>query len=168
MITNYNSDLTKELVDSGKLQQSSQSIPTEFNDKISFVCDVNPRNARLCKILSSSPFKTASGILTNFTAPTDRDTFITSITAGILKSATCDIATATPIVVSITTDGLTRDIITFPSETLTAQNMIINQTFNPAIKIDRGSAITVSGTFAAGSLMRTCNVIGFQINNINA
>lgn len=116
---------------------------------------------RPCHIVRHST-QTASGAATVFTTPTDRDFFLTYLNIGMTKDVTCDIASGA-ISASGTTDGVSRVILGLPVLTLTAERAQGTINFNPAIKIDRNTGLTLGGTFTAGSCVRTITIGGFIV-----
>lgn len=166
MATIYNSELLKELKDGGKLQQSRDIIPTQLADKIVPVMEVNPKLMRRCNVLRSGS-SAVSGSISLYTTPTDRDFFLTSLHLGIIKDAACDIATGA-VNLGITVDGTARNFISIPVITLTAQNIVRDVAFCTPIKVDRGTSISITGTYTAGVMSRTGGLSGFYSDNPNA
>ena len=166
MATIYNSDLTKELILGGRLQVSRDIIPSQLAEKVVPVMEVNPKLLRVCYVVGGRNDST-TGLKTVYTTPSDRDFYLTSIHLSLIANAACDIATG-GVNVTATVGGASKMIIGIPIITLTAQSGNQAITFDTPIKIDRNVAITVSGTFTAGVLVRTCTITGYFVDNSNA
>jgi len=121
--------------------------------------DINPRYASFSKTAGS----VTTGNAAIYTTPLDKDTYITSITVGYIKDATCDTATSISNGVFTVIDGLTTYIVPVPCLTLTAQSYNFNVVFPYPMKIDRGVAVVFSGSYTAGSCARVANITGFWI-----
>jgi len=165
MATIYNSDLSKELIEGAKIQTSFDSIPNQLAEKVVPVMEVNPKLLRRIDFIKSAT-KSVTGAST-FTSLTDSDVMITNLNVGMIKDVVCDAATGS-IEVTIITDGVSKAIASIPIITLTAQNQIMCINFNPPIKMDRNTTFSLSGTYAAGVMVRNYTLSGYQIINPRA
>lgn len=166
MATIYNSDLTREVRDGAKIQQSRESIPSQLADKIVPVMEVNPKLLRRARSLASLA-RSTTGTGTVMTASSNKTTILTGLTAGFIKTATCDVATG-DINVYTTIGGASVALLRLPVLTLTAQEQNVSIQFSTPIEIDLGATIVFSGTFTAGSLVRTAVVYGYEVDNPNS
>lgn len=166
MATNYNSELSKEFTEGGKIQISRDRIPTEFAEKVVPVMEVNPKFFRRINILSTSN-KPTTGANTAYTTPTDRDFFLTNVQFSLIKDSTCDQATGT-VTLTSTQDGVSKTIVAIPVITLTAQSESIQVNFPYPIKLDRGVIVTTTATYTVGVMVRQTNLQGYTVDNINA
>lgn len=103
---------------------------------------------------------TGSGAVTVYTTPTDKDFYICSGYYSISKDATCDSASG-PISITYVQDGQTMILLQVPIITLTAQTLTTTTCFPYPIKCDRGTNISMVGTFTAGAMTRVSGVSGF-------
>lgn len=169
MVTkNNNSNLTKEIIDVGKIQSSTDFTPSEFAEKILYVCDVNPKHSRITNIVRNSAPAT-SGTVTVYTTPSGagQEFYLTSIQLGMTKDATCDAAIGS-VQVTATIGGISRGLIGIPILTTTAQSHVISITYKDPIKIDSNVAIAVSGSYSLGLMARYVTLHGFQVDNAGA
>lgn len=107
-----------------------------------------------------------SGTGTLYTTPSDKDFYICSAALAVIKDATCDVSIGS-IAISITTGGLSQNILMIPVLTTTAQSGEINITFPFPIKCDRNSAVTLTGTYAAGLMSRSASIAGYVDNTLS-
>lgn len=162
---NFNSDLTKELVRAGRLQVN-QGVPSQILPTIQPTIEVNPKLMRILNAVRGNRSVT-SGTLSIMTTPTDREFYLTSIGVSYVKDATCDAVTGR-FDVFVVIDGATQVLHAFPVLTTTAQSDSWFLSFPFPMKIDKGTGITMSGSFTAGNLIRTGEAIGFFVENTNA
>lgn len=106
---------------------------------------------------------TASGASNNVWAatPSDKDFYLCRAQVNFLKNATCDVADGT-LLLQATIDGAIVQLARYSILTLTAQEINSEIVFNPPIKLDRNTAITLNqGTFTAGKFTRCGTISGF-------
>jgi len=163
----YNSDLSKELVDGAKIQIAVDGIPSEIAEKVVPVMEVNPKMFRRTNICVGTS-KVVTATLLAYTTPTDRDFFLTSVDIGMIKDATCDQATGTININGVSENGTTCIFAQIPVIVTTAQSEQVNSLFIPPMKLKRGSAINISGTYTAGLMSRTTVIKGYTVENITA
>ena len=158
---------SKEVVDkiSEELKvQPAIEIPRELAKQIQLTYDVGAEDIiQEEESLSDATARTATGTFIGFTTPTGRDFFMTNLNVSILKDVACDITTG-EIIVAIRVGGKVITITSFPITTLLVQSATQNLVFPHPIKLDRGSTITMAGTFTAGALIRSLSVQGFLRN----
>jgi len=82
--------------------------------------------------------KSATTATTIYTTPTDKDFYLTSLYLSVAKDAA---QTGTSASITAIIDGVTVNLLSFISITLTASEVADNIVFNTPIKIDRGTAI---------------------------
>jgi len=102
----------------------------------------------------------ATGSLTPYTTPTDKDFYLTAIGLSYSKNVTCDVATGN-VQLNITVDGASVAVIALAMQTLTAQDGTAYISFPIPIKVDRGTAITGTNSYTAGAMRRTGVVVGY-------
>lgn len=141
------------------LQQQSGIDPSQ--DQIVLVGEVNPRLLKACDV-NAAGNSSATGSVTVYTTPSDRDFYLTGIQYSMIKDATCDAATGT-IQVGGTVNGQSVAFLRKAIITLTAQSADITREFTRPILIDRGTAISMTATFTAGAMSRGCCITGFTL-----
>jgi hypothetical protein len=163
----YNSELSHEIRDGAKIQQSVDGIPSELADKVIPVMEVNPKLLRVIDVVRNAT-ATPNSNTTIYTTPTDRDFFLTTAQLAYVKDATCDIASGVGPRISVTMFGetTTRGILESAVITLTADSQIISIAFPRPIKLARGSAITGDrgAAFTVGNLVRSFSITGYTTN----
>lgn len=100
----------------------------------------------------------ATGTVTAYTTPTDKDFFLTGIFFSFDKNATADNTTFT---ISATQDGEVKTLISVLSLTTTARQIAQYIPFEKPFKVDRGTAIQHTATFTAGAMSRSVIVHGY-------
>lgn len=156
---------SKEVIDKISEQlkiQPSIVIPRVLGKDIQLVFDVNSEDIidNPQALSSGSGLKSTTGTLVALTTPTGRDYFLTKIDAGYVKDVVASNATGA-FTINVTIGGRSVVVGSFPVITLLAQQDHLNITLIPPIKLDRATSITMTGTFAAGVVVRTLNVAGF-------
>lgn len=163
----YNSNLTKELVDVGKLQVSRDKIPNEFADKIIPVVDVNPKHARITNFIL--PVTASNSASTSVhTVDSNKETYITDLQLSLSKDAA---AVAVIFYVTVQPDYTTTDtaIFYFNALTLTAEQCINGSLHlkNP-IRLKKGSQIYLKANNATGNFRLDGCIFGYTIENSSA
>lgn len=150
---------SKEVIDkiSDNLKvQPSMMIPRALAKDIQLTYDVNPtRVIDLVRIGSAVDSASA----TVHTASTEKDTFITGFCLTMIKDVSA-VSAATDLRVII--GGATRQIAIITGLTLTVQNETITGNFAMPIKIDRGSAITLTHSNATASVKGSAIIYGYE------
>lgn len=129
-----------------------EPAPNELGRTCVPVMDMTPRFHRTG--LSFVTSQTTTGTFTLHTASTTRETSLTSLQFGIAKDATCDIATGN-VAFNAVINGVTTSIMRLAVLTLTAADAFNTLTFPDPILIDKGSIVTMTGTFTVGLCSRT-------------
>lgn len=168
MATIYNSDLSNEIREGAKIQTSRDNIPSQLGQTVVPVMEVNPKLLRYVNFGGSSSTGTSAGTASASAADPNNDFFVTGITIGIVKDATCDNGNGV-VSGTVTISGLAMSLVSIPVLTLTAQSLVVSQSFNPPVKIDRNTAVRGSApTFTVGSCRFSISVAGFkQYNSLN-
>ena len=156
----YNSDLTKNIVDGAKLMTGSDVVPSELAEKVIPVLDVTPDFHRFCN-LSDGSAGTTNANLTIFTAPTDRDFYMTNLQVCYMANATAD---NTYHIVSVVIDGIRRNLIYLIKLSLTADTQSVVLNYKIPIKLTRGSTVLMENNFTVGSVAKAGAVTGYTIN----
>ncbi len=165
MVKIYNTSLFNELTEAGRIQTSVDKIPNEFAEKVIPVCEVNPKVLRTLNVVNGAN-SVATGNLTAFTTPTDKDFYLDYIALGSDKNVTCDVATGRVYVQVTNYTGQASIICSLPVLTLTAESANIFICFPKSLRLQRNSTIVVAGkTFTAGAMAVTVNYGGYIIDN---
>lgn len=142
-------------------RQVSEGVPS-----YSVVLNANPKDYRTATVLASSN-PTTSGTVTVLTSSSIRETFISGLVLAINANATCDIATG-QIAVNVVINGKSQVLAAIPVITTTAQNINNEYQIYPAVKVDKNSAITVTGTYTLGTMSRVVVLHGYEVESNEA
>lgn len=167
MAVNRNSNVAEEIRDVLKLQQNVDGNISNVAGQIIPVVDVNPKHARIVNVCQRLT-KTTTGDGTVYTTPSDKDFYMTNLQLSFIKDAACDAATGNLSVTAFLPDGSNPFLLSMPIITLTAQQSQGFFNFSAPVLLKKGSAIVSTGSFTAGALSRTVNVIGYTVDNPKA
>lgn len=161
----HNSEVITGIQRAAKIQSGSDSIPRVLASQVIPSIEVNP-------ILTKEAFikvgyDSTSGSITLYTTPTNQDVYVTAAYLSIIKNAACDVATG-PCSLSVVINGATVQLLRLPLITLTAQEQSISISFPHPIKIDRGTSVSVAGSFTAGVYLRAAGISAFADETSNA
>jgi hypothetical protein len=95
---------------------------------------------------------------TIYTTPSDKDFYLTNCAISVTKDAT---STSTGSDIQVTINGVTFQILTLATLTLTAQNMSNSMDFSNPIKIDRGTPIQILNATNVANVRAVGNIVGF-------
>ena len=161
----HNSELTKEIIDGAKINVALESVPARLSDSVVAVMETNPKLLRRINLIRGSS-SVATGSITLFTTPADTDFYISELNMSFIKDVVCDTATGA-ITITATIDGVARNIAGISTIILTAQSGNLVIPFPLPLKVDRGVAITMNGTYTAGVMSRFCSIAGYVVQNSN-
>lgn len=164
MATIYNTDLSKEIQQAGKIQVSRDKIPTEFAEKVIAVAEVNPKLLKIVDICRDAT-ATNAVVATIFTTPTDKDFYLTNAQLSIIKDVTSTSATS---YIDCVINNVTTTLLSIPSFTLTVQNQTTSVNFRFPLKIDRGTSIRVLNGTNVANISAAGNIQGYLDYNIKA
>jgi len=159
----HNTETIKEVIDGGKIQTSSDVVPTQLADKIVPVMEVNPKLLKTVNIVRYANATNPASATTIYTTPTNQDFYLTGATINSIKTATSDLSTGVFTSLQVVINGATQRLFSANGITLTAQEHNVNMVFSPPIKIDRNSVINMAAQSApaAGTYSRTGAIYGF-------
>lgn len=161
MATIYNSDLTKGLINSAKLQTSKDKVPNQIADKVVPVIEVNPKLLRTCNILRYGSATTTGATI--YTTPSDQDFYLCGASVSVIKDVT---SASTSSYLQITPeDGLTQRVLLISGITLTAQDDSISVDFSRPILLKRSSTIAVGNSSAVGNIKTDASIWGYTVDN---
>lgn len=141
--------------------QTSEGFPSQLADKVVPVMEVNPKLLRIAEICKSTGGSTSP--ITVYTTPTDTDFYITGATFNCVQDVTSDNIGSS---LNITVNGVSVKPLYFSALATTA-GQFQNQTtsFNPPIKVDKGTTITVSHSGTAGITRLAVCIYGYNVYN---
>ena len=143
---------------SEKIKESNLGIlPNQLSDRIVPIIEVGKN---IDEYISETAESTTTGLITAFTTPSSKDFYLVSCFMSFVKDVTCDLASSS-LNVSATINGKTIRIIRMPPLTLTAERDFSSISLSTPIKLDRGTTVTLGGTFTAGNMVRSLGVHGF-------
>jgi hypothetical protein len=164
----YNTELFTELKDGVRLQQLTDTIPSQLADKVVPVMEVNPKLLRVINWIKPFNYTATSTSVSLLVADATKDYYITNVDMGLVKDATCDRLIG-EWYITATINSVSTVICSIPTLALTAQTSSINLMFPIPIKIDRGTAITLgSFTYTAGLSCRAVSIKGYTVDNPKA
>ncbi len=163
----YNSELSKGIVESARLQQNRDIIPNQLAEKVVPVMEVNPQILRKSKgipLLLTGLVNTTSATI--FTSDSIKKTYLTGATLSMIKDAT---STATDMGIQFTNaDSTVCKICRMAGITLTADSKENSITFDKPIEIKRGSNIVLTSDTNVANIVLRASLFGFEIDNSNA
>lgn len=146
--------IPNNFVSTMKLDQGS--TPNEASEKIVLTFDY--ANVKFCDIVRNVA-RTATGVSTIYTTPTDQDFYLSSVSVQLIADATND---STSGFVRATIGGASRFFLITKFAT-TATQSAMQWNLPVPIKIDRGTNITVEYTSTAGAMNVNGTIVGFTI-----
>lgn len=150
------SEVVKHYQDTAGLNALSDFTSLSIGQNIAPTLDLNQKYTTH----AIEAYSASTGSITVYTTPTDRDYYLTSVSLGFIKSAACDVTNGA-LSLLVYVNSRQSAIIRIPVLTLTAQNGYIALSFPHPIKVDRGTSITILGTFTVGDYLRTATITGF-------
>lgn len=103
--------------------------------------------------------------VTIFTTPSDKDFYLDSAQLSVVKDATSDSLLST---ISVTVQGVARQILILRGLTLTAQSAQSAISFPKPILIDRGTAITATNNTATANISASGCITGHTVETISS
>jgi len=121
---------------------------------VSLVYPIQKKYSDIVRSVSTN----ASAGATLLTTPSDKDFYLTALSISYVKDAASD-----NVLVSLTcyTGGGFRYLVTLQNPTLTASSRELTLSFPYPIKVDRGTIISVNGTFTVGTILKYGMISGF-------
>lgn len=157
MKTINNAELVNEARKAVALNANIDIPPSQVGDAVQFVCEVNPRLTRYANIARSG--YTNAGNSTIYLTPIDRDFFLTF--AAISQDKAIGESQTNASLSVNTEDGRTCQIVGVPGITLTAEHDKMTATFNPPLKLQRNSQVTITKVAANGNVYGS--IVGFEV-----
>lgn len=162
MATIYNSELTAELIQAGKLQVARDKIPSEIAEKVVPVIDVNPKHARICNLVKrQSIVNSASGII--YSVPSSKKTFICGYSLSVIKDVTS--TSDRSKINCYLPSGEAITIAEITGITLTPQEQTITATINPPLELQPGTNIDLTNSTNVANINTSGIIWGFEVLN---
>ena len=141
---------------SNEIRQQGTDVIKKIQDTIIPVYPIHKKYADN----SFGIFSTTTADATVFTTPVDRDFYISSAHLSIVKDVVCDNVTCY-FYAKVNSKNLIMLSFLTPTTTITAEQS--NASYPFPIKVDRGTAIVLSGAFTAGTMTKYAFITGFLI-----
>lgn len=161
----YNSELTKEIREGGKIQISRDSIPTQLAEKVVPVMEVNPKLLRKCSILATAT--NTSTTATVITLDSNKDFYLCGGNLSVIKDVTSP-STFSAIIVSPVELANNLAFLSIAGITLTPQSETMAIDLARPIQLKRGSAISLTNTSATANVLSRCSIWGYYDESSNA
>jgi hypothetical protein len=132
--------------------QTNQEISNEVLDYITPTIEIRPRLNFFLQDQTSLTTKTI------FTTATDKDTYVTNLTLGVIKDVTSTSAFSRLLA---TVGGVVQALARIPSQTLTPQSEIVSINFNYPLKLDRGTSIQITNSTDVANISCSATIAGY-------
>lgn len=130
-------------------------VPNQTSDKVVLTYDYS--NAKYCDIVRrAAAVNSTSGTI--YTTSTDEDFYLCGASLSVIKDAT---STSIASQIRVIIGGGTYQILDIAGITLTAATGSQTITFNPPLKIDRGSSILVTNSTNVANVSADACIFGF-------
>jgi len=96
-----------------------------------------------------------------YTAPTNRDFYLTSLFIAYEKDVNCDCTSI--YILTATKSGANVNLLLLPTLTLTASRNSASIYFNKPLLINRGANIVLTGAFTVGAMAKSGMITGFTV-----
>lgn len=147
-----------------KINTAIEMVPNNLSEDVVSTIESNFNLVKPVNIYKNIG-STATGTDIVYSIPTNQDFYLTGLSLFIQENVTSD-NTATYI--SATINGASVRLISFRKLTLTASTVFGHRDFSRPIKIDRGTNITVTNSFAAGAATKEASICGYTDDSSNA
>lgn len=138
------------------IEAGIDAVPQYTAGQVVPVFDIQPKNCTVQRHYT----KSSTGTQAIYTTPTDKDFYLTHASLASTNSALWD---GSLTYISITQDGATRLILILYQLTTTAGTQSTSISFPYPIKVDRGTAINLVMSFAAGTQSVGCTIGGYVL-----
>jgi hypothetical protein len=160
MVTINNSDLTKELVEGGKIAIAKEQVPTQLADKVVPVMEVNPKLFRRINISASI---TADG--TVYTTPSNKEFYLTNISLSASNKTASQDSLCT---MTVTPKGYPATVVCYTNFSTSALNDVgdgnMNVNFNVPMLLEKSTNLVLASTNCS---YRRCFIAGYEVFNTN-
>lgn len=153
MVKHYNTSIAE---DAARILNSKQG--QFLGDDVTGPVAVIPIQ-RFCNIVRAGS-SAATGAVTVYTTPSDKDFYLVGATLQIQENATSD-NTSTSLRCFI--DGVLQNLINIRKLTTTATTDSEVLMLPIPIKVDRNTVISISNSFTVGSATKAASIIGYTV-----
>lgn len=155
MIQINNQEMKKAFSDSTKTQLMQQ-VAIVDNSKVIPIVDISPIKYKTSVSKRGEAINSTSGTI--YTTPTIGDFYLTSAQLSYIKDAT---STSLTTGVRITQGGVVVQILSLNQLTLTAGYDSVSLSFNPPLKVDRNTSITVNNSTNVANISACATISGY-------
>jgi len=160
MVENQNKKVLNELSEKTKVSDLAQ-LPNNIANSIQPVIEVGKN---IDQFYIESATSNSSGVSVLFTTPADQDFYLTSVQLSYHKDGACD---STVCQFNATPKGRAQEqILKTRSLTLTAKSETAFMSFPVPILLERGSQVSITGTYTAGAMNFGGSATGFTVDTL--
>jgi len=134
--------------------------PKSLSNQVVPVFNVNPKDYRVINVIKDVASVT-TGDSTVYTTPADKDFFLSSYILSTQADVTAD---STFVKLQIIQDGTAKIIALMRKLTLTTFSGVVSMNLMNPIKVDRGTAITITQTFTVGASTVGAVICGYELD----
>lgn len=159
MVEIQNSKITDKLGE--KIKESNlNALPRTLANSIQPVIDIGEN---IDQYFADESQNSASGSVTVFATPSDKDFYLNSCTLQNIKDATSDNVS---VDLRATINGGIVFLLRIAGITTTAQVRDLTVSFPTPIKIDRGTNISIQQAFTVGVSVSSSSISGFSVDTL--
>jgi len=137
----------------------SEGFPTVLNPTVQAIIDMTPRKNRIATIVRAGSNNNSDTTL--YTTPTDKDFYLTFASLHWAKDVT---ATSVFVTLKVTVGGVEQNLLMLGHFTVTAMNLTVTEgRFDPPIKLDRGTPITVDQNTTTANTKAGGSIVGYTV-----
>ena len=151
-----NRKVIERIEDEAYLNPSDEETPKQLASHIQPVLISNEKD--IINIVKNQAISNSvSGNI--YTTPEDKDFYLCGAVLGVVKDGT---STSTETSLRVMINGKTVRLIVIPTLTLTAERETVGINFNPAIKIDRNTTITMNNSSSTANISNSASIWGYE------
>lgn len=161
MVTINSQELKRAFSDSTKSQLVEQ--PNQIDNRIVIpTIDITPRNHAVVNLVKHGNASNATSS-TVFTTDTKKETYVTAAVLSVTKDATAT-STVTTIQVIPESTNVAANLLHITGLTLTAQSDCMSLSFNPPIKLAKGSNVTITNSTNVANVNARATIVGYEVD----
>jgi len=138
------------------IQLGTEQPPSEIGGGVNLVYPINQKYTSVFY----EKVQTLSASTSIYTTPTDKDFYLTYLTLSVVKDAANDNTVTT---LSASNRGVATRLCSLQFLTTTQATDHLELIFPYPIKLDRGTSISIVGSFAAGTMTKVASIGGFLV-----
>jgi len=151
----FNNTINKSMSDTFNLKGESTD---EILDNIVPVVIVEPK----VDIVIGSTLDNGTS-LTLYTTPTDKDFYLTTAQMNVIKDVT---STSNRSRLLVTINGVSQQLLTLASLTLTPQNITVAQNYRIPIKLDRNTGVIITNSTNVANISTSASISGYTVETV--